>query len=272
MEDLTIRHLVDPFISSVILHLSKNTVRAYKSDITHAASSIQKPLREITSSDLEEYFYPNAPARNSTNNRRRSSLNCFFEWAVKTGILNSNPVNHCRLSFRPRLVSKAPLNDNDRAAILFAISHSQPPYQLIFHLLCVSGLSLGSLLRLRLMDVGFSDSYCIFEVRDRKRKTPYSTGFLKEGIESIFYNFRTYYDLHGKEQTNPLKSFPFRGSWRRMPEIYSIPLSNLLFCHPETGKTLSNALVHYHWRRACQLSEVLNEEGQPRYTLSQLCN
>ncbi|MEN9329744.1 MAG: hypothetical protein RLZZ484_932, partial [Pseudomonadota bacterium] len=87
--------LIDRFLDALWLEdgLSANTLSAYRRDLTLFALSLPtRGLASVTESDLQGYFAArHAQTRATTANRRLTVFRRFFRWAVREGVLPSDP-------------------------------------------------------------------------------------------------------------------------------------------------------------------------------------
>ena len=73
---------------------SKQTLKLYRSVLSSFLKSANKPVSQITTSDIRNYLSSckQKGYKNSTVGNTRRIMNSFFEWCVLEGIVQSNPV------------------------------------------------------------------------------------------------------------------------------------------------------------------------------------
>ncbi len=93
MKDITIiDNKIISLLNDSMRFLSKNTQRAYKSDLHTFLSIVNKEIQKTTMKDLHYYFseLENRNYRNSAINRKINSLSKIFTIYEKAGIIKEN--------------------------------------------------------------------------------------------------------------------------------------------------------------------------------------
>lgn len=241
----TLAELISPFLDDLHRRLRPNTLRAYRADLVIAAAHFTQPLDAITPKQVESFLADGATAK-STARRRAASLSRFFQWAVREGHIEQNPLDQVEpIEINRRLPRPVPAGD-PRKDVAKAIASAPQPYRLIFTLLRETGMRVGEVLGLNLGDVTLEPGREGLRIREAKNK-----------IERIV--------TLGPNSTP--KSL--RGLRTHLKELEGLPLTTPLFSS-NRGTRVSYAAAQYQWTQLCQRAKLVEAGGALRYTLHQL--
>lgn len=155
--------LIDRFLDALWLEdgLSANTLSAYRRDLTLFALSLPtRGLASVTESDLQGYFAArHAQTRATTANRRLTVFRRFFRWAVREGVLPSDPTVRM-LSAKQALRVPKTLSEAEVEALLAAPLIETPlglRDRAMFELIYACGLRVTELVSLKVFQVGLSE-------------------------------------------------------------------------------------------------------------------
>jgi integrase/recombinase XerD len=223
------------------------TVRAYRYELRQAAADprFQKPLAELTLSDLESWIARDQVAP-STLARRAATFSRCLDWAVRHGYCATNPLR-ARGPIRAQRHLPRPIpRQTDRDVLDSAVAAAPQPYRLVFTLLRETGMRVSEALDLRVGDVTLEAGHEALRVREGKG-----------GFERVV--------ILGATATP--KSL--RGLRAHLKALRAANEYELLF-RSRRGTRLSYDAVHYQWAKVCAAAELVDEAGKPRYTLHQL--
>jgi len=177
---------------------SKETVKAYKSDLKTWLSVCRKNVHEATEKDI--IFYINSleklGLKNSTINRKLASLSKIFSVYIALGITNRNPVqnlaNTTRL-YKPTTIEVSiNISKNDVEAVII---NAKPKVALIVKFLANTGLRISELTGIKKGDLdAFNTEYMRVRVVGKGNKTrfvfiPYA---LYQEVKIVFDNSSQY--------------------------------------------------------------------------------
>lgn len=155
--------LIDRFLDALWLEdgLSANTLSAYRRDLTLFALSLpSRGLASVTESDLQGYFAArHAQTRATTANRRLTVFRRFFRWAVREGVLASDPTVRM-LSAKQALRVPKTLSEAEVEALLAAPVVDTPlglRDRAMFELIYACGLRVTELVSLKVFQVSLSE-------------------------------------------------------------------------------------------------------------------
>ena len=155
--------LIDRFLDALWLEdgLSANTLSAYRRDLTLFALSLPtRGLASVTESDLQGYFAArHAQTRATTANRRLTVFRRFFRWAVREGVLASDPTVRM-LSAKQALRVPKTLSEAEVEALLAAPVVDTPlglRDRAMFELIYACGLRVTELVSLKVFQVSLSE-------------------------------------------------------------------------------------------------------------------
>ncbi len=155
--------LIDRFLDALWLEdgLSANTLSAYRRDLTLFTLSLPtRGLASATESDLQGYFAArHAQTRATTANRRLTVFRRFFRWAVREGVLPSDPTVRM-LSAKQALRVPKTLSEAEVEALLAAPLIETPlglRDRAMFELIYACGLRVTELVSLKVFQVSLSE-------------------------------------------------------------------------------------------------------------------
>ena len=155
--------LIDRFLDALWLEdgLSANTLSAYRRDLTLFTLSLNtRGLASTTESDLQGYFAArHAQTRATTANRRLTVFRRFFRWAVREGVLPSDPTVRM-LSAKQALRVPKTLSEAEVEALLAAPLIETPlglRDRAMFELIYACGLRVTELVSLKVFQVSLSE-------------------------------------------------------------------------------------------------------------------
>ncbi len=170
MKDISkeVKYLIERFMEMLLaeFNLSKNSVQAYKQDLTTFFSYFYNIFPEnIRSADIKNFIY------NSMNNgisprsvaRRLSALRTFYNFLISENITKDNPALSIEM---PKYKKPLPgiLSINDVIKMLNYCSQDESPEGIrllcLMHLLYSTGLRVSELLTIKTSDLGLINKCC----------------------------------------------------------------------------------------------------------------
>lgn len=157
---------------------SKNTARAYDTDIKHFANFIHQydnTLRWSTITldvvDAYKMYMYKLGLSAATQNRRLASLSGIYRYMQRQGMLSDNPVKYeSRSKLEQSLPNIIPTND-----IITAAAHAEPETALAIMLLFTTGIRLQELIDMRTADVSDEENSIKIHGKGNKERMVYTT-------------------------------------------------------------------------------------------------
>ncbi|WP_296507963.1 site-specific tyrosine recombinase XerD [Rhodoferax sp.] len=154
---------VDAFIDALWLEegLSKNTLEAYRRDLTLFAASLPgRPLTDARELDLQSYFAAtHAQTKASTANRRLTVFKRYFRWALRERYIDQDPTLKLQPAKQALRVPKT-LTEAQVEALLNAPDANTPlgvRDRAMLELMYASGLRVSELVTLRMVQLGLNE-------------------------------------------------------------------------------------------------------------------
>jgi len=245
----TLRESYVRFLDEVayLNQLRPSSLRAYRYELAAAAQDrgFQISLDALTLTDLERWI-TRGQAASSTMGRRAATLSRFFDWAVRHDLCERNPLlGRWRGRVRRRL-PRPIAHPDERDAIDTAIAKTPQPYRLIFTILRETGMRVGEVLNLRVGEVVLATGREGLRVREPKN-----------GMERMVVLGTT---------ATPRTIRGLRAHLKQMGR----PQAHEVLFRSNRGTVVSYDAVHYQWGKVCVIAGLVDEDGQPQYTLHQL--
>ncbi len=162
-QTLAVDPLLDRFLDALWLEdgLSPNTLSAYRRDLAWLAQSLSgRSLAQMTEGDLQGYFAArHADTRATTANRRLTVFRRFYRWAVREGVIQTDPTVRMLSAKQAMRVPKT-LSEAEVEALLAA-----PPVdtalglrdRAMFELIYACGLRVTELVSLKVFQLSLSE-------------------------------------------------------------------------------------------------------------------
>jgi integrase/recombinase XerD len=154
---------VDAFIDALWLEegLSKNTLEAYRRDLTLFAASLPgRLLTDARELDLQSYFAAtHAQTKASTANRRLTVFKRYFRWALRERLIDQDPTLKLQPAKQALRVPKT-LTEAQVEALLNAPDANAPlgvRDRAMLELMYASGLRVSELVTLRMVQLGLNE-------------------------------------------------------------------------------------------------------------------
>lgn len=241
----TIRSLLDAYLASLRHRGHRaSTLRAYRGDLTAAATAFPQAIVDLHRGDLEAWLAEATAA--STQARRLASLRGFCAWCLAHELITRDPTLGLEARRTNKRLPRPVKGDADRRALDAAIAGYDQPYRLIFTLLRETGMRVGEVLALNAGDVTLAPGSEGLHVRDPKNR-----------VERVV--------ILGPNSTER----SMRMLRRYLKALSDVPTTQPLFCS-NRGTRLRYGTVLYHWGKLCTTVGLLDEAGAPRYTIHQL--
>ena len=155
---------IDAFIDALWLEdgLSKNTLEAYRRDMTALAQWLgERTLVETTEAQLHAYFSTRHDATKATTaNRRLTVFKRFFRWALREGLITTDPTLKLQSAKQALRVPKT-LTEAQVEALLAAPDTSEAlgvRDRTMLELMYASGLRVSELVTLKTFNLGLNDN------------------------------------------------------------------------------------------------------------------
>jgi integrase/recombinase XerD len=221
------------------------TLHAYRHDLIVAARHLPMPLAAITTAHLDTVLHDDRRAI-STRHRRAAALTQFFQWAMRHGLCASSPITAYSLPQQDRRLPRPIRSQQERKALDAAIAAAPQPYRLIFMILRETGMRANEVLQLNMADVLLDAGREGLRIRDPKNR-----------VERI--------QVLGPQATP--KSVRGLRAWLRAlgPRAPHEPLFR-----SNRGTRVTYAALYYQWAHVCTRAKLVDDHGEPRYTLHQL--
>ena len=154
---------VDAFIDAIWLEegLSKNTLQAYRRDLTLFARWLQgRNLLSVQEHDIQAYFgAQHAHTKATTANRRLTVFRRFFRWALREGMVAADPTLKLQAAKQALRVPKT-LTEAQVEALLAAPDTGTAlgvRDRTMLELMYASGLRVSELVTLRTLNLGLNE-------------------------------------------------------------------------------------------------------------------
>jgi integrase/recombinase XerD len=173
---------IDAFIDALWLEegLSKNTLTAYRRDLTLYASWLLGQGRVLTDTrelDLNAYFAAQHPVSKATTaNRRLTVFKRYFRWALREHFMNADPTLKLQAARQALRVPKT-LTEAQVEALLAAPDTGTPlgvRERTMLELMYASGLRVSELVTLKVFNVSLSENVLrVFGKGNKERLVPF---------------------------------------------------------------------------------------------------
>ena len=173
---------IDAFIDALWLEegLSKNTLSAYRRDLTLYAGWLQsrkRELRDTVEADLNGYFAAKHSAtRATTANRRLTVFKRYFRWALREHLISADPTLKLQAA-RQALRVPTSLTERQVEALLAAPDTDSAlgvRDRTMLELMYASGLRVSELVTLKLFNVSLADNVLrVFGKGNKERLVPF---------------------------------------------------------------------------------------------------
>jgi integrase/recombinase XerD len=172
---------IDAFIDALWLEegLSKNTLAAYRSDLTlyaHWLATKSKALDQTDVHDLEGYLAARADGKNSSAQRRLTVLKRYFRWAVRERRVGADPT--LKFAAPKRMPRNIKTLTEAQVEALLAAPDADTPLGLrdraMLELIYASGLRVSELVTLKTFHLSMNDQVLrITGKGDKERLVPF---------------------------------------------------------------------------------------------------
>ena len=173
---------IDTFIDALWLEegLSKNTLTAYRRDLTLFAAWLQgrnKVLTDTLESDLNGYFAARHHATKATTaNRRLTVFKRYFRWALREHVITTDPTLKLQTARQALRVPKT-LTESQVEALLAAPDIATPlgvRDRTMLELMYASGLRVSELVTLKVFNISLSENVLrVFGKGNKERLVPF---------------------------------------------------------------------------------------------------
>lgn len=188
--------LIDSFIDALWLEegLSKNTLSAYRRDLTLYAAWLQghnKVLTDALEGDLNGYFAArHRVTKATTANRRLTVFKRYFRWALREHLIAADPTLKLQTARQALRVPKT-LTESQVEALLEAPDVATPlgvRDRTMLELMYASGLRVSELVTLKVFNVSLSENVLrVFGKGNKERLVPFgevASLWIKQYLES----------------------------------------------------------------------------------------
>lgn len=243
----TIATYLEAFLADMVQRrkLRPNTVRAYRYDLQLAAAALSGALDTLTIAEIEAWLYDDDVAL-STSNRRAASLGRFFTWTQRSGLSTTNPLLLRESTPTPRRLPNPIRSADHRRRLDAAIKTASQPYRLILTILRETGMRASEVLNLNYVDVCLDAGREGLWLRETKNGHPRTVILESTATPQTLRRLRIWL----RQQGNLPPHTPLFRSARQTPVQY---------------RTL-----YYQWQQVCRVAGLVDEHGDPLYTLHQL--
>jgi len=157
---------IDAFVDALWLEegLARNTLSAYRRDLASFAQWLAERARTLTETeeqDLQAYFsHRHAATKATTANRRLTVFKRYFRWALREGLIASDPTLKLQSAKQALRVPKT-LSEAQVEALLAAPDTSNAlglRDRTMLELMYASGLRVSELVTLKTLNLGLNDN------------------------------------------------------------------------------------------------------------------
>ncbi len=173
---------IDAFIDALWLEegLARNTLAAYRADLSLYARWLEQRERTLTQSteaDLSAYFSArHAQSKATTANRRLTVLRRYFHWALREGLVASDPTLKLQAAKQALRVPKTLTEDQVEALLGAPDTESVLGVRdrTMIELMYASGLRVSELVTLKVFNVSLSENVLrVFGKGNKERMVPF---------------------------------------------------------------------------------------------------
>ena len=192
MKNITnICHLKIDLINNSMRFLSKNTQRAYKSDLQTFMDIVNKEIQQTTMKDLLYYIseLENRNYRNSTINRKINSLSKIFTIYEKAGIIQENLIRKIKeIKKITRETEKIVMSNLKKDDITEVINHANKKTAIIIKTLSNTGLRISELVNIKNSDIENFDGFKKTRIigKGKKERFVFISNELFSEIKEVF--------------------------------------------------------------------------------------
>ena len=119
------RHIDDFLADLANANKPRNTIRAYRGDLTGFAACHDGGIGELTAAPVRAFLSEIAGKAPATRKRKRAAVASFCKWAVRHELLDASPMDRIDTVQVPRTLPR-PATARDVAAVLDAICSRRP--------------------------------------------------------------------------------------------------------------------------------------------------
>jgi integrase/recombinase XerD len=119
------RHIDDFLTDLANANKPRNTIRAYRGDLTGFAAHHDGEIGELTAAPVRAFLGEIAGQAPATRKRKRAAVASFCKWAVRHELLEASPIDRIDTIEVPRTLPR-PAAADDIAAVLDAICSRRP--------------------------------------------------------------------------------------------------------------------------------------------------
>ncbi len=226
---------------------SPKTLAYYDATIRHLLNTNQKPLCQITSSDLRNYLSDYQGTNNSgkvTIDNIRRIFSSFFSWLEDEEYIVKSPVRRIHKVKAPQVI-KETINDEDLETLRDGCTNKRD--LAIVDMLASTGMRIGELVRLNLSDVDLAERECIVQGKGNKQRKAYFDARTKLHLQAY---------LSSRDDSNPALFVSLNEPHNRF-QIGGVEL-----CVRNLGKQLNLPCIHPHkFRRTLATNAI--DKGMP---------
>lgn len=128
------RHIDDFLTDLANANKPRNTIRAYRGDLTGFAAHHDGEIGELTAAPVRAFLAEIAGQAPATRKRKRAAVASFCKWAVRHELLDASPMDRIDAIEVPRTLPR-PAAAADVAAVLDAICSRRPRKNVLFGVL-----------------------------------------------------------------------------------------------------------------------------------------
>ena len=226
---------------------SKRTLYYYRTTINNMFSSVNKPVKHITTDDLRQYitvYQRKGTAGKVAINNIRNILSSFFSWMENENIILKSPMRRIR-----KLKTGTIVKDtySDESMELIRDNCKSPRDLAIIDLLSSTGMRVGELIKLNRNDIDLINRECIVFGKGEKERQVYFDAKTKLHIQNY---------LAKRIDNNPALFVSLLKPYNRLQiNGVEIRLRNL-------GKQLNIPKVHPHKFRRTLATKAI-DKGMP---------
>ncbi|KZX16622.1 tyrosine recombinase XerC [Methanobrevibacter cuticularis] len=216
-------NLLKIFISSKKIEgRSKRTLKYYKDTIEKMLLFINKPIANINTDDIRNYFIHHQEATNVTNvtlNNIRRNLSSFFGWLRDEGYVLNNPITRIKPIKTDKIIKK-PFNDVEIEKLRTHIHRNKQIRDLaIFETLLSTGVRISELVGIKISDIDFNNRTILVFGKGAKERIVFFNAKAKIAIEEYLETRKDNSPELFVAEKKPFNSLGISGVERRVRDL-----------------------------------------------------
>lgn len=214
-------YIIKYFEAKMIEGLSDETIKTYRSEIKDFIINIDKPLREMTTQDITEYFINLRKRRNISDcnlNHRLSVLKSLYQWMYENDYIEKNPCLGIR-RIKYKKGCRQPLTPQELDRIRYACRNNLRNTALI-EFMYSTGCRVNEVRHIKISDIDFFNKEVVVLGKGNKERTVYISAQAENAIKRYLEtrnNKNEYLFAHSRDLGNrPMDSDTIRSIFKQI--------------------------------------------------------